>query len=1775
MNEETLFHLALEKAAGERSAFLDEACAGDAALRRRVEALLHAYDHPGSFLGQPAPNLGATAESQPGQPPGEDRGSGPGPEGPGSRIGPYKLLQQIGEGGMGAVFMAEQTRPVQRKVALKVIKPGLDSAQVIARFEAERQALALMDHPHIAKVLDAGTTDTGRPYFVMELVKGTPITRYCDEHRLTPKQRLELFQPVCQAVQHAHQKGIIHRDLKPSNVLVADYDDKPVAKVIDFGVAKATGPKLTDRTMFTEFGQVVGTLEYMSPEQAKLNALDVDTRSDIYALGVLLYELLTGTTPFDQKRLHQAAFDEILRIIREEEPPKPSTRLSTMEELPSVAANRGLEPRKLSGLVRGELDWIVMRCLEKDRNRRYETANGLAHDLERYLHDEPVEACPPSAGYKLRKLAHKYRRALGTVAVFVLLLMLGAVVSTWLAVWAWRAESGARTAAQQARDAEGKARSEAAITEAVNLFVQEDLLGQADVEAQGQQPDRDVKVRVLLDRAAAAVEGRFKDRPEVEAAIRVTIGNAYRALGEHAKAEEQLRRALEIRRQLGVDHADTVQAMNGLARVYLEERHPPRDETEPLLAEAVGVSRRALGDEHPLTLLSLHNLARLYGDIGQPARAEPLYLLVLQGRRRTLGGAHLDTLKTQVNLALLYSNQRRYAEAESLLRQTLDSFRGVLGDEHPLTFLCLNNLALQYHEQRQYTRAEPLLVAAVQGSRRVLGVEHPATILYRNHLLRLYRDQGEYAKAEPWAVEAVKVLLALPRERRASSQAVFGANELLRIYEAQGGLKLVDQGQYGEAEPVVRYLLGRRYTNRPWLGCNLQSLLGACLAGQQKYAEAEPLLLAGCEGLTAGQAAIPVVHRRHLIDALERVVQLYEAWGKPEKAAEWRQKLGPEKEKQARREAALARRDRGQALEKSGKHDEAVTAFRDAVRLEPDLADAHRALGEVLCYQRHDYQGALAALEQTLRLEPEDGATHYDLGNVFWGQGKWAEAEAEFRKALLFSPQLTTARYQLAGVLARQGNLVEAEANYRMVLRSARDWADTHLALGSVLVRQGRLGDVAAVGPQEGDAGVQADGGEPGGAAEAEAAARQAIGRNPADAAAHVRLGVARARQGKLDEAAAAFREAIRLQPEDADGAFQLGLVLHLQAKLPEATAAFREAFRLRPGHAGAHYNLGEVLRQQGKLPEAVAEYREAVRLNPDHGEAVYNLGLALGQLGRVAQPPAHPASPEAVRLLEATRAEAVAAAREDVRRKPEDAQAHFQLGIALEEQGDWDEAVAPFREAVRLKPGYREAYLHLGKMLGLNHVAEAEAPLREATRLGPDDAAAYVELGNVLRRVVKPAAAATAYRKAIDLNPGDAQTHEYLGMALEAQGKLPQAVAEYREAIRLKPDFAGAYLGLGTLLQQANRPSGKLAEAEAEFREAIRLRPNDSRGYVELAKLLTTFPEPRRRDPGRALEAAQKAVQLAPQSPSEWQLLGWARYRAGDYKASLEALEKSCALQEAPKGGDAGQWFCLALAHRQLGNQEEARHWYDRAAAWVEKNGQDEEIRCFQAEAAELLAVPGLARGGVYAERGDWDKAAADFARAFEQQSPGDPFVWFEHAYLRLQVGDAEGYRTLCARMRERFGRSGSGADIPLLAHSCVLAPDALGDAALVLRLAQQRLTLTGPDPWSLHVLALAHYRAGEYDKAVRRLTEALECDPAWEFHVLNWLALSMAHQQLGHGEEARKWFDKAGQGIAEADRKRPDQSTRFAPPGWHWRDWLGVQMLRREAEELLTNRK
>jgi serine/threonine protein kinase/tetratricopeptide (TPR) repeat protein len=593
MNEESLFAAALEKSAGtERQAFLDQACGGDTALRERVERLLAADQRDRGILERgPDPAAMDTGGADPALLP--DR----------LFAGRFKLRQKLGEGGMGEVWVADQIEPVQRRVALKVIRPGLDSARMLARFDQERQALAVMDHPNIAKVFDAGTTGargqgpgvreeqeanragaqdaqhrptplltpdpspltpTSRPYFVMELITGAPITQYCDEAKLSPKERLELFIPVCKAVQHAHQKGIIHRDLKPSNVLVATFDGKPVPKVIDFGVAKAVGPRLTGQSVYTEVGTLVGTLEYMSPEQAELNNLDIDTRTDIYALGVMLYELLTGSVPFARKELQAAAFTEMLRIIKEVDPVKPSTKLSSSETLPSVAAVRHMEPQKLIALVRGELDWIVMKALEKDRSRRYETANGLAMDVQRYLADEPVVAGPPSAGYRLSKFIGRNRKAvLAAAAIF--LLLVGGIAGTTTGLLAARAQR------DQARDNLELANTNfelarKAVDECYGVATKEPLLQEESMR----------KVRkLLLEKALPFYEGFQAQRrgdAEIEAELAANyhrLGYITAEIGRKTAAIEACEQARMLREKLVAEHPGVAQYQMDLAETCL------------------------------------------------------------------------------------------------------------------------------------------------------------------------------------------------------------------------------------------------------------------------------------------------------------------------------------------------------------------------------------------------------------------------------------------------------------------------------------------------------------------------------------------------------------------------------------------------------------------------------------------------------------------------------------------------------------------------------------------------------------------------------------------------------------------------------------------------------------------------------------------------------------------------------------------------------------------------------------------------------------------------------------------------------------------------------------------------------------------------------------------------------------------------------------------------------------------------------------------------------
>ncbi|MGB6885371.1 MAG: serine/threonine-protein kinase [Candidatus Acidiferrum sp.] len=697
------------------------------------------------------------------------------------QIGPYRLLQLLGEGGMGEVWLAEQKKPIHRTVALKLIKAGMDTKVVVARFESERQALALMDHPNIARVFEAGSTAEGRPYFVMEYVPGLPITEYCDKHRMTLKERLELFVQVCDGVQHAHQKAIIHRDLKPSNVLVLEQDNKAIPKIIDFGLAKATGRRLTDNTMFTELGVMLGTPEYMSPEQADQREQNIDTRTDVYSLGVILYQLLVGVLPFEEKALRAAGIEEILRVIREQEPPKPSTRIRSLG--PASAASAEKRQEQTQSFVRhlqGELDWVTMKALEKDRIRRYGSPAELSADIGHYLRHEPVLAHPPSPAYRASKFVRRHRWAVAAAASAAVLLI------TFTAVTAVQARRIAAERDRASRQAEAAQR------------VADFMKGMFKVSDPSQARGNSITARELLDRASKEIDTGLAKDPETQAQLMDVMGEVYESLGlypqahplfEHAtdiqrrvngprnpetlrsaaelawllleeghyvEAEKLARETLDIQSQvLGQDDRDTLKSMSELAATLQREGHYA--DAEKMEREELDIERRVLGPENQGTLVTLNNLAGVLREEGRYTEEEKTEREVIDIRRRVLGPENPQTLTTINNLASTLANEKRYAEAESMDREVLGIERRVLGREHPGTVRTLNDLALVLDSQGSYPEAEKMYNEVIDIRRRVLGPEHPDTLMAIMNLGAPLEHEGRYAEAEKLNREVLEI----------------------------------------------------------------------------------------------------------------------------------------------------------------------------------------------------------------------------------------------------------------------------------------------------------------------------------------------------------------------------------------------------------------------------------------------------------------------------------------------------------------------------------------------------------------------------------------------------------------------------------------------------------------------------------------------------------------------------------------------------------------------------------------------------------------------------------------------------------------------------------------------------------------------------------------------------------------------------------------------------------------------------------------------------------
>jgi non-specific serine/threonine protein kinase/serine/threonine-protein kinase len=691
----------------------------------------------------------------------------------------YRLVTSLGEGGMGEVWLAEQVEPIRRRVALKIIKTGMDTREVVARFESERQALAMMDHPAIAKVFDAGKTPEGRPYFVMEYVDGVSITEHCDQHRLSTAERLELLAEVCDGVQHAHQKAVIHRDLKPSNILVTTVDGKAQPKVIDFGIAKAIGNPLSDRALLTEVGAVIGTPEYMSPEQADSTGQDIDTRTDVYSLGVILYQMLTSELPFSSKELRSSTNENLRRILREREPGRPSVRLSTLGgDAERVASERGTDAGSLARQLAGDLDAITLKAMEKDRSRRYGTATELAQDIRRHLRHEPVLARPPSRAYRARKWLRRHRVGASVSAGVGVLLLAFALTTT----------VQSRGTARE-RD---RANHEAAAAGRVSDFLTRMFNVSDPSEARGNS----ITAREILDRAAADLETGQGMDPGLRARMMDTIGGVYASLGLYPRAASLLEKALEIRRRtLGPDHPDTLRTAYKLGAAYT--RGARYAEADPLLVDTVARSERVLGARHLETLTAMNNLANLRLQQGRKKDAEGLYRKVLEGRRQLLGPEHLETITALNNLALILTDSGSDKEAEAMLREVVETRRRVLGPEHPDTLAAMNNLALALRNAGRAPEAEVIFRQTVEIRRRILGPEHPDTLGSVSNLANTLMDQQRVAEAEPLYRETLEI------ERR-----VLGPDHphtFLAVMGLAGALS--DQGHLREAEALDRDLL--------------------------------------------------------------------------------------------------------------------------------------------------------------------------------------------------------------------------------------------------------------------------------------------------------------------------------------------------------------------------------------------------------------------------------------------------------------------------------------------------------------------------------------------------------------------------------------------------------------------------------------------------------------------------------------------------------------------------------------------------------------------------------------------------------------------------------------------------------------------------------------------------------------------------------------------------------------------------------------------------------
>ncbi len=1174
MNEESLFYQALQQpGAAARSAFLDHACANQPQLRARLEKLLQAHDTPVSLFDKRAVEMDTTLDSAAGSSSdsanGEDSSFAPlsATERPGTRIGPYKLLEIIGQGGMGIVWLAEQEQPIRRHVALKILKAGMDSRQVIARFEQERQALALMDHINIAKVFDAGTTETGWPFFVMELIHGVPITQYCDDKQLTIRERLELFVPVCQAIQHAHQKGVIHRDIKPSNVLVMLCDAKPVPKVIDFGVAKAVDPKLTEDTLFrdlTEIGALIGTLEYMSPEQAELDNLDIDTRSDIYSLGVLLYELLTGMLPLDKKRLKEMGLLKALQLIREEEPPRPSTRLHHCETLPAIAAARKMEPVKLVKSVRGELDWIVMMALEKDRTRRYETVNGLARNVEHYLADEPV-AIQSSAGYRLRKLARRHKRALAAAAAVMLgLMVLACTIGYFLYERQTRriaAEADQRHAIETALDRASELRQKGRwVAARVVLAQARELLGERgpeELHRQLMQASDDLELVDRLEsirlRRAIQVNGHFDHRAAAQ-----DYATAFREAGILREETETVEvvaariRASAVREQLvaAVDDWVLQAAPEGsahqawllaVARAADSDSWRDRFRNLEVWKDHSALERLARDAEAseipPQILVPLAALLHGHG-------VDPVPLLTAAQRR--------DPSDFWLNfmLADLLQQAKRWEEAIGYYRAAMAL--------RPATVAVYNNLG-------NALLGNGRVDEAIAEYRKAIELDPKFAAFGHNNIGNALRDKGRLGEA---IAEWKKALELDPK---------------LAYPHYNLGLALKDKGRLDEAIAEWKKAIQLDPKLSP-----AHNNIGVALTDMGRFDEA----IAECKMAIQLDPKCANAYN-NLGVALKNKGRVDEA------ITEWKKTLHLDPKH------AYAHRNLGEALLRQGRFAEAEAAYREAIRLNPNSASFHDQLAWLLatCVEPkfRNYPQAIELAKRAVQLAPQEWNFWNTLGVAYRNGGQLDEAEKTLREAIRLKADWPSAHYNLRLTLQAKGRLNEAIAEFNKELELEPKHPGNHNDLAWLLAT---CSDPKVRDPRR-----------------AVELAKKAVQLAPQEWNFWNTLGVAYRNGGQLDEAENSFRKAIRLKADWPSAHYNLRLTLQAKGQLNEAIAEFNKELELEPENAGKHNDLAWLLATcpdpKVRDPQRAVELaKKAIKLAPGADGFWKTLGAAHSRSG-------------------------------------------------------------------------------------------------------------------------------------------------------------------------------------------------------------------------------------------------------------------------------------------------------------------------------------------------------------------------------------------------------------------------------------------------------------------------------------------------------------------------------------------------------------------------------